>query len=287
MALLNNYVKLKQINIDDRKECVASLSSMFSNILKYPMEQKYQRFSMKTILRKFEKFPVCIDILYNAGFVKSKNGKKLVFNYNNMRVLKKANQLLLKTVKPEISQEVKHEVNEFKHSQKFDDIFQQYNESKFEEQDEKLIDISSQYLLTSTAATHHQCELASCAYLLRICKILNAKEEEQKVHSNNVVNLLNDFNHILFMHSDDFEEIYNISLTHVFEDEPCDISNCLMMMRNKRERAKISKNEQIMNQLYANCDNVVVQQLIDRIHCYIFHSFDIGYKITNKEKQEI
>eukprot|EP01084_Bolivina_argentea_P091731 165102_1 len=39
--------------------------------------------------------------------------------------------------------------------------------------------------------------------------------------------------------------------------------------------------------LYFADDDIASQQLLDRIHCYYFHTFDIGYKLRKCEKQNI
>merc|ERR1712083_261341 len=40
--------------------------------------------------------PICVELLYDAGFKKTKNGKKLKFNINNMKQLKKVDKALKK-----------------------------------------------------------------------------------------------------------------------------------------------------------------------------------------------
>eukprot|EP01084_Bolivina_argentea_P183341 316391_1 len=96
-------------------------------------------------------------------------------------------------------------------------------------------------------------------------------------------NLLNQFNHLLTSHDDQLEEIYNIILQHC---EKCDLSQCLMMKRNHRDRAVLIDDNHKLNELYFN-DNITMQQLIDRIHCHIFHTFDIGFKMMQQEKNNI
>ena len=51
---------------------------------------------MKKIKKTFSKNPICIEILYDAGFVKSENGEKLtwIYNANNMESLKESDYSL-------------------------------------------------------------------------------------------------------------------------------------------------------------------------------------------------
>eukprot|EP01083_Nonionella_stella_P088745 247541_1 len=98
----------------------------------------------------------------------------------------------------------------------------------------------------------------------------------------NNVHLLNDFNHLLYAHATEFEAIYNILSPH---NKSCELSQCLLMRRNQRDR----ENKQLLRQLYFASDatEVMCQQLMDRIHCHYFHSFDIGYRLSNNERQRI
>eukprot|EP01084_Bolivina_argentea_P234292 394439_1 len=105
------------------------------------------------------------------------------------------------------------------------------------------------------------------------------------------VSLLNDFNHLLTIHSSDFEDIYNILIKQSHHMKVCDISKCSIRQRNYRNRTMYTKNEELLNNLYFNDGesgiNVIKLQLMDRIHCYYFHTFDIGYKLPRKQINRI
>eukprot|EP01084_Bolivina_argentea_P302337 521846_1 len=93
--------------------------------------------------------------------------------------------------------------------------------------------------------------------------------------------LLNDFNHLLFHHSSQFDKIYNELTQKVNKHTSvtkCDFSNCQMIRRNQRNRTEITKNEYLLNVLYCNSNDIIPQQLLDRIHCYYCHKFDSGDK---------
>ena len=51
---------------------------------------------MNKLKQKFTKYPLCIELLYDAGFVKSANNKRLTFSINNMKLLKKVDKILKK-----------------------------------------------------------------------------------------------------------------------------------------------------------------------------------------------
>eukprot|EP01084_Bolivina_argentea_P236035 397001_1 len=101
----------------------------------------------------------------------------------------------------------------------------------------------------------------------------------------NDVNLLNDFIHLLSYHLDDFENIYN-TFCH---NGSCDLENCISIRRNQRDRSNLVQNEHLLNKLYFNDQNIaqVREQILDRIHCYFLHTFDIGYRFTENERQLI
>eukprot|EP01084_Bolivina_argentea_P052484 96422_1 len=89
------------------------------------------------------------------------------------------------------------------------------------------------------------------------------------------IDLLNDFHHIMSVHSCDFEEIYEKFIIN----EQCSTTQCLMLKRNQRDRSLETKNETLLTRLYFNENDILLQQLLDSIHCHYFHSFDIGYRL--------
>eukprot|EP01083_Nonionella_stella_P111859 328474_1 len=151
-----------------------------------------------------------------------------------------------------------------------------------------------------TVKSDFTCDLSECLSLKIIGDVLkrynyylnNANEYiDEYVFSkigNNYTNadLLDDFHHLQFKHSNQFEDIYDVLTKQIYSASSCELSDCLLMIRNQRDRAKITHNESILDEMYLN-DDVVSQQLLDRIHAFYFHSFDIGFNLTNKEKNDI
>merc|ERR1712062_337316 len=96
--------------------------------------------------------------------------------------------------------------------------------------------------------------------------------------------LLNDYIHLLHFHHDDksFEAVFNF-LKH----SDCDIVSCPNMERNNRNRAT---NDAIVtiSDLYGASEprEVNIQQILDQMHCYWFHSFELGYRLTAREQEE-
>eukprot|EP01083_Nonionella_stella_P247144 857235_1 len=88
-----------------------------------------------------------------------------------------------------------------------------------------------------------------------------------------IVSLLNDWNHLLMNHDndDDFEYIYN-TLTK------CDIKHCLISKRHHRDR---STETTAMSRIPLSHDTM------DRIHTYLLHSYDSGYRLKSHDKEAI
>ena len=97
------------------------------------------------------------------------------------------------------------------------------------------------------------------------------------------IGLVNDFNHLLTCHSSEFEDVYNLLVARIYDGKPCDLKQCESIKKNQRDRNKECTD------LYHSTENneIVLQQLLDRIHCYFLHTFDIGYKTTKEEIENI
>eukprot|EP01084_Bolivina_argentea_P035205 65312_1 len=149
-----------------------------------------------------------------------------------------------------------------------------------------------------------QCTASKCPNLKRLQKALkvyhefieNQKPQPVAVHqqhpdaAHNEMLIINDFHHLLDLHNHEFEEIYNILVEQCFNRKKCVLSDCLMMKRNHRDRRRLRVNNKELNKMYCHQTDVidiVHQQIMDSIHCHYFHSFDIGYKLSNQQKLEI
>eukprot|EP01084_Bolivina_argentea_P123903 219562_1 len=124
-----------------------------------------------------------------------------------------------------------------------------------------------------------KCYLASCQCLHSLIEIMNGYKQcingkyKQIFDDNmNVNNVLNSFLHLMQMHSHTDEEFEMIS--NLFGK--CNINNCNIFKRRG--------NPKLQND---NPQHACRYQILDKIHCFYIHSFDIGYKLTRKEKQYI
>eukprot|EP01084_Bolivina_argentea_P050236 92371_1 len=112
--------------------------------------------------------------------------------------------------------------------------------------------------------------------------------KQRGLERKDVLKLLDDYLHLIHEHNDDekFEYIYN-RMGH------CDIKTCLRFRSNyiNRHEQHDQKNN---NGLHID-DNITLE-IINKIHCYYCHSYDIGYRLrvnesinvnkhTNKDKE--
>eukprot|EP01084_Bolivina_argentea_P140057 246337_1 len=91
---------------------------------------------------------------------------------------------------------------------------------------------------------------------------------------------LNDLLHLLQYHNDnddEFECIFNVLGGY------CAIKQCVIFQRNNRNRNHNRKPQHV----YQEHVNVPVCQIMDKIHCFYRHSFDIGNILHSKQKSII
>eukprot|EP01084_Bolivina_argentea_P127906 226153_1 len=114
--------------------------------------------------------------------------------------------------------------------------------------------------------------LSQCPYLKRLIVIMQKHKyndsNEMDFDNLDVSNALNDFLHLIQKHSDQIEFIF-----HQFE--PCNIKTCNIFDRNYRNRKK--------NIVDSHNNIIAYVQIMDKIHCYFMHCFDIGNKLLSKE----
>ena len=104
----------------------------------------------------------------------------------------------------------------------------------------------------------------------------------------NIRSILDDYNHIIIHHYNDFESIYNEIM---IECEHCDINLCPSFLRNNRCREtqnlltfiSTKNNENMEEQIKYSQDNLVIIDLLDSIHCHLLHFYDIGYAIKDND----
>eukprot|EP01084_Bolivina_argentea_P314757 545206_1 len=97
--------------------------------------------------------------------------------------------------------------------------------------------------------------------------------------TDSIVDIINDFHHLLLFHDKDdkeFQSIYNL-FAEAFE---CNADKCKTILRHYRNREKD----------FDSClsvTNIFMEDILNQIHCHIYHQYDIGFRLTDTDKQQI
>eukprot|EP01084_Bolivina_argentea_P259739 438388_1 len=273
------------VNEEDQKLLVKILN----NIIDHPQHKRFQDINSATLSNRFNDRK-SMDILLLAGFERSN--------------VKKEQRLLFQNEKYSQLEEVFSQL-----------IFNQmFNETIFIF-NRKSLDFKSKYLLKPRRlhlGDINGCDLQTCtsltaisdilffydSYLAGLAELTEQKHDVKYINLRNSVynmvnqnenytdiDLLNDYHHLTTVHRQQFENI-SVKLTQTaFVDKHCNMLTCLPFMRNQRNRFNTQNN--IMTELYKFENDVTSQQLLDSIHCHFIHTFDIGYKLTQKERDMI
>eukprot|EP01084_Bolivina_argentea_P125213 221869_1 len=127
-----------------------------------------------------------------------------------------------------------------------------------------------------TQITHFCDQLSNCNHFHQFTKTLNEYNKNNDVVDNiNISVTLNDFLHLIEQHDND--EQFKVIVDAL---EHCDIMQCKIFRRNYRNRNA--------NLLYQETNVVHCQmQILDKLHCYFEHCYDIGNKIPNKNNTNL
>eukprot|EP01084_Bolivina_argentea_P225671 381289_1 len=262
-------------NIELVSTDIRLISKIFSKIIQNPDNEKYKNLNRTKICNRFVNSENCIKILYHAGFYdhKSDNGSRLLFDSKKLIHLKNVNTNLNNNAR-----QLLHNIH------LIDNSMTELAEEGFNmDEIEAAIQMSTQndeindeikydtQLLHSTNPyddAKQTCNILYCPHLNIICNIL--KQYEIFINNNNMRNnynisqhiykcignvydntdLINDYNHLLMNHSTEFEDIYNILNKQIYNNKSCNLSKCLLMRRNQRNRSKIKNREDVLSKLY-------------------------------------
>eukprot|EP01084_Bolivina_argentea_P032233 59614_1 len=147
------------------------------------------------------------------------------------------------------------------------------------------VNLATEYLLSNTKKPiqskpnrKHSCNgyIDECSYMLSLKHIMQKYCDYQYKHCKNIRQKLNEFHHLLLCHTTDkeFERIYNLFGGH------CDLEECSVYSRHYRNAKNIATEN-------LECKDIAAIQLLDTIHCFYSHTFDIGHMLTSKQKKII
>eukprot|EP01084_Bolivina_argentea_P311879 539895_1 len=127
--------------------------------------------------------------------------------------------------------------------------------------------------------------VSKCVQLQQLIKYINnynCKNIECDEKDINPSQILDCFLHSLNNHnsSDSFEFIFNKLIL-------CDItqSQCVAITRNFRRKTQLQFSRNELENLYTQRDpkHIIFCQILDRIHCYYLHSYDIGHRLSSND----
>eukprot|EP01084_Bolivina_argentea_P076520 138693_1 len=138
----------------------------------------------------------------------------------------------------------------------------------------------------------------SCNYVQRIVNALkyysildvsdSTNKDQQKLieYCSENESLLDDYIHILSTHNThkDLDEIYNLLLRDSLIKE-CDIFNCKLSVRHFRNRNNETQEMKVQD-LEINNEFLFFRDLMDAMHCYLFHAYDTGMRVKCHTKLE-
>eukprot|EP01084_Bolivina_argentea_P091921 165434_1 len=108
----------------------------------------------------------------------------------------------------------------------------------------------------------------------------------------NNIYLINDFSHICEKHN--LLELITETKKELMSGDNkniCILNECISLNRMYRDRYKCCKHNRFRDVLYLGFINdineIITQQLMDKIHSHYFHSFHLGCKITEQERKSI
>eukprot|EP01083_Nonionella_stella_P262781 893234_1 len=138
-----------------------------------------------------------------------------------------------------------------------------------------------------------RCDLTDCEHLGRLCLILQLyhtfiqqQQDDTSIDMHDICNdeyntgtasILDDFHHLLHNHDHEFEYIHN---QLVNELQPCALDKCTCTIAIKHYSTQLVPSS-------ADIQETVQQQILNKIHCYYLHSFDIGYRLRRRDKQKL
>eukprot|EP01084_Bolivina_argentea_P037595 69540_1 len=257
------------------------LLRIFKNILNDPKNEKLKKLNYKRIANKLNNSIKDLSLLFQAGFEESNDGKSLLFNSNKLNILSNVYNSLLS----EINQSQMQSPSDFQ----LNDTSKVTNFREHKSEHCTLDECTSLYHIGAILRKYKkyiQCHQSTQDNKdINLLSIHQIYEEVGDKYDN--VQLLNDYNHILLIHDNEFDEVYHTLRASVYDGSTCNASQCLLIKRNRRNRFQITTQDNISRRLYFGRNEIVPQQLFDRIHCHFFHTFDIGYRLTDEEKHKI
>eukprot|EP01084_Bolivina_argentea_P000095 172_1 len=297
------------LETEKRNRCLTLIYKIINNIIYNPNEPKYQSIDSFTLSQKISNHQILFNILLNAGFYKSNKKKKLMFDKNKLSQLKYAKNMLLarKYLTTQVplplcicggslvllevnecyggnevccdvcNESMKEGTNVYhcketndKHTHGYD-LCKSCGDSRAEQE---IVTVKNNCRYDT-----QKCKLsiAHCCHLQNLMKIICKYHENQLdyiMDNAKIRETLNDYAHLIMQHDTDeeFEFIAN-------QFGICDLEKCPIFKRNNRNRDSLGENDRVQLQH----KHLARNQILDKIHCYFAHCYDIGNRLSMEE----
>eukprot|EP01083_Nonionella_stella_P223839 797301_1 len=119
-------------------------------------------------------------------------------------------------------------------------------------------------------------DIKKCDHLKRLLVVMY-EYNKNSILTVKINHIINDYLHIMHEHVSDLEFEFVVN-----GFEFCDIEQCKTFARNHRIRT--NEEPPIVN---AHLNDIVCAQIMNKMHCYFLHSYDIGNRLTINDKESI
>eukprot|EP01084_Bolivina_argentea_P170686 295782_1 len=137
--------------------------------------------------------------------------------------------------------------------------------------------------VSSNKPENTHCEISNCLCLQQFSETMKKYNNSFGNQNINILSVLNNFLHLLENHNDDDQ--FEIISDMLPKCNCTETAKCAAFQRNYRNRVKLTDDNKKRDSIYKhNSQNVLTCQILDKIHCYYMHSYDIGIKLKHAEK---
>eukprot|EP01083_Nonionella_stella_P014382 40420_1 len=248
-----------ELSFEDAINGLSTLLKILNKISKEPTNTKYHNVNTERVLCQFNGNQVFIESLIKAGFAKSPNGKRLLFDIQRLDNI------------PSIKQELSL------HIQRFNTV-QREQEELFKTYESHNIQISS----PNDVICYE--DITKCQSSQRLCKIIReCNEHKHKINQNNdvfytkyvdtTVQILNWFHHVMSVH---YQNDEHLKFVYDFCGGKCEASECARLTQHYTDETDGQRRNRLC-----------IEDVLNTIHCFFCHQYDIGSRLTKAERQGI
>eukprot|EP01083_Nonionella_stella_P150735 480661_1 len=114
---------------------------------------------------------------------------------------------------------------------------------------------------------------------IRIKNVLHSYNGRNDIGNVDIHTILNDFLDLL-QNSNNSREAFEWICNEL--KGVCDVEDCIIFKRHYRDRQREQTDD-----LYSASEDAFKYQMLDKMHCFCRHSFDIGYKVRGKDMESL